>query len=108
MKSDHEDESQLWYFAYGSNLHPSIFLERRQMRPLATGWGWIEGYRLCFDIPVGPGERAVANLAADPGTRTYGALYLLTVEDFDRLDRTEGVHFEVYRRIGVEVITEGG
>jgi cation transport regulator ChaC len=108
MKSEHEHEhgSRLWYFAYGSNLHRSIFLERRQMRPLATGWGWIEGYGLCFNIPVGPGERGVANLAPEPGGRTYGALYLLTAEDFERLDRTEGVHFEVYRRMAVEVVTE--
>src|SRR5437899_1036484 len=46
MTSDHEHEhehdSRLWYFAYGSNLHRSIFLERHQMHPLAVGWGWIE------------------------------------------------------------------
>ncbi len=25
---------RIWYFAYGSNMHGSIFLERRGMRPL--------------------------------------------------------------------------
>jgi hypothetical protein len=26
----------IWYFAYGSNMSPAIFVERRGMRPLAT------------------------------------------------------------------------
>src|SRR5206468_1739048 len=80
----------------------------RQMEPLAIRWGRIEGYRLCFNIPVGPGERGVANLAIEPGAHTYGALYLLTAEAFDRLDRTEGVQFELYRRTAVQVTTENG
>src|SRR2546425_165870 len=68
----------LWYFGYGSNMHRSIFHERRRMQPLATRWGWLEGYRLRFNIPVGPGERACANLELQPEARTCGVLYLLT------------------------------
>src|SRR5438445_11642886 len=56
----------VWYFGYGSNMSRSIFCERRGMRPLATRWGWLEGYRLCFDLPIGPGVRAVANLQSSP------------------------------------------
>lgn len=98
--------THLWYFAYGSNLHSAIFIERRQMRPLEVRWGWLEGYRLCFNIPIGPGERGVANIEAESGARVCGALYLLTPEDFERLDHTEGVHAEIYRRVAVEVLTE--
>ena len=105
---DDGTHSALWYFAFGSNLHRSIFLERRRMQPLATRWGWLEGYQLCFNIPVGPGERGVANIEAAAGARTCGALYLLTPDDFDRLDRTEGVPFGVYRRHPVDVISEQG
>src|SRR5205807_3974084 len=68
----------LWYFGYGSNMSRSIFCERRGMRPLATRWGWLEGYRLCFNLPIGPGERGVANLEPEAGARTCGVLYLLT------------------------------
>lgn len=103
--SDHA--SGLWYFAYGSNLHRSIFIERRQMRPLETRWGWLDGYRLAFNIPIGPGERGVANIEPDIDARVCGVLYLLTPEDFDRLDRTEGVHVEVYRRLPVEIVSDG-
>ncbi len=97
----------LWYFGYGSNMSRSIFCERRGMRPLATRWGWLEGYRLCFNLPIGPGERGVANLEPEAGARTCGVLYLLTPEDFDRLDRSEGVHRGIYRRIPVQVLAEG-
>lgn len=97
-----------WYFAYGSNMSRAIFLERRAMHPLATRRGRLEGHRLCFNLPVGPGERGVANLAPVAGGRTWGVLYLLTGEEFDRLDRTEGVHRGFYRRAAVEVVVDGG
>lgn len=94
----------IWYFAYGSNMSPAIFVARRRMRPLETRPARIDGYRLCFDIPVGPGERGVANLAADPTGRTHGVAYLLTPEDGAHLDRTEGVHQGLYYRETVELI----
>src|SRR5262249_822597 len=96
-----------WYFAYGSNMHSAIFLGHRQMHPLAVRPGRLAHYRLCFTLPVGPGERGVANLVSEGGTRTYGVLYLLTPSDADRLDRTEGVDRGVYRRTHVEVLADG-
>ncbi len=96
------DDAHVWYFAYGSNMSPGTFLERRAMRPLETARAIIDGYRLTFDIPVGPGERAVANLAADGAARTHGVAYLLTVHDAERLDTTEGVP-RLYYRESVEV-----
>jgi len=98
----------VWYFGYGSNMHHGIFHERRRMQPLDTRWGWLEGYRLRFNIPIGPGERAVANLEADPAGRTCGVLYLLTPEDCERLDLTEGVHLGIYRRLAVDVTGHDG
>ena len=77
-------DGALWYFAYGSNMNRAIFLDRRGMHPLETRRAWLEGYRLCFNIPVGPGERGVANLEPDIAARTWGVLYLLTAEEFDR------------------------
>jgi cation transport regulator ChaC len=96
-------EELLWYFGYGSNMCPTIFLERRKMSPVETGWGWLNDYRLCFNIPVGPGERGVANLEREERERTCGVLYLLRPEDCERLDRSEGVHVGLYRRLPVEI-----
>ena len=101
-------DGRLWYFAYGSNLHRSIFVEQRKIEPYATRWGWVEDYRLRFNIPIGPGERGVANIEPETGARTYGALYLLSTEQFEHLDRTEGVNFGIYQRTPVEVVTETG
>jgi len=98
----------IWYFGYGSNMHRAIFHERRGMQPLDTRWGCLEDYRLRFNIPIGPGERAVANVEPEVGTRTCGVLYLLTPEDCERLDRTEGVHLGIYRRMAVEVAGDDG
>ena len=92
----------LWYFAYGSNMSPATFLERRGMRPLESRRAFVDGYRLSFDIPVGPGERGVANLIVDAAARTHGVAYLVTSDAAEHLDRTEGVP-HLYRRHAVEL-----
>lgn len=97
-----------WYFAYGSNMQHATFVERRGMRPTAVRRACLDGHRLCFDLPVGPGERGVANLAADPAARTWGVIYRLAPAACDFLDRTEGVDRGYYRRIAVEVTTDDG
>lgn len=97
----------IWYFAYGSNMSPATFVGRRGMAPIESRSAWIDGFRLCFDIPVGPGERGVANLLADAAARTHGVAHLLTEKDAVRLDRTEGVPF-LYARHAVGIATAGG
>jgi len=99
---------ELWYFAYGSNMSRSVFLGRRRMHPIAARRGFLDHYRLCFDLPIGPGERGVANIEPAPGARTHGVLWLISAEEFDRLDRTEAVHIGVYQRVPVEVTAEAG
>ena len=99
---------RLWYFAYGSNLCRATFIERRGMSPLEIRRGRLCGYRLAFDLPVGPGERGVANLVADPSAVTWGACYLLDPTACQYLDRTEGVHAGYYRRVDVHVVTDDG
>jgi gamma-glutamylcyclotransferase len=94
-----------WYFAYGSNMSGAIFVERRGMRPSAATWGWVDGYRLGFDLPVGPGERGVANIVCQPGARTCGVVYRISLDEAERLDRSEGVPAGFYRRIEVAVCT---
>jgi len=100
--NDHA-EPTLWYFAYGSNLDPGTFLGRRRMQPLDTRIGVLECFELRFDLPVGPGERGVANVAPREGSEVWGALYLLAHREAERLDLTEGVHAGAYRRLDIEV-----
>jgi hypothetical protein len=98
-------DGALWYFAYGSNLDRGTFLGRRRMQPLATRIGVLHDFALCFDLPVGPGERGVANVAPRAGDQVWGALYQLTDADAERLDLSEGVPRGFYRRLEVAVIT---
>ena len=97
-----------WYFGYGSNMSRNVFVERRGLRPQASRRGRLDNFRLCFNIPVGPGERAVANLEPAPGAHTWGLLHLLSPPDFERLDNSEGVPAGIYHHLNVQVITDGG
>jgi cation transport regulator ChaC len=99
---------ELWYFGYGSNVDPRTFLGRRRMRPLETRVGVLEDFALVFDLPVGKGERGMANVRPCSGTRVWGVLYRITLPDAVQLDRSEGVHRGAYRRLSVEVRVEGG
>jgi len=101
-------DETLWYFAYGSNLHDAIFRERRGICAREVRRGRLDGFRLRFNLPVGPGERGVANVEPAAGTWIFGALYLLTPSDCERLDRSEGVHVGAYRRIAVDVRLDDG
>jgi gamma-glutamylcyclotransferase len=94
----------IWYFAYGSNMQRATFVERRGMRPQRSLAGRLHGYRLTFDLPVGPGERGVANLTADVACVTHGVLHLISAEELAILDRTEGVHNNYYARAAVAVV----
>jgi cation transport regulator ChaC len=103
-----ETKSLTWYFGYGSNMNRGIFENRRGMRPIQEQTALLENYRLCFNLPIGRGERGVANLEPHPGARTWGVLYLITTEQAEHLDRTEGVSRGGYRRIPVSLFVDAG
>ena len=98
----------LWYFAYGSNLCRATFVDRRGMRPLDARRARLDGHRLTFELPIGRGERGVANLPQDPAASTWGVCYLLEPAACEHLDRTEGVSNGWYRRLHVTVAAEDG
>jgi len=87
-----------WYFAYGSNMHDSAFLERRRMRPLEWQAACLKGYRLRFNLDGTPrGRSAPANICPDPDTEVWGVLYRITQKDMLRLNLSEGVPGGAYR-----------
>jgi cation transport regulator ChaC len=100
--------ARVWYFAYGSNMQRATFVERRGMRPLRSIRAELAGYRLTFDLPVGPGERGVANLVADPSAVVCGVAHRITMRELAFLDQTEGVPHGVYERVGVELAGPDG
>jgi len=100
-------EDLIWYLAYGSNMNRGVFEGRRGMRPVQARVAMLDNYRLRFNLAIGPGERAVANLEAQAGARIWGVVYLVTVEQSEHLDRTEGVPRGAYRRTPVSAIVDG-
>lgn len=93
----------VWYFAYGANMHDSAFRERRGMRPLEWRPGRVAGYRLRFNLEGRPkGRAAPANLCADPGAEVWGVLYRITRLGLLRLDATEGVPGRRYRHLWLD------
>jgi gamma-glutamylcyclotransferase len=100
---------EVWYFAYGSNMHDSAFRERRGMRPLDWRAGRIRGYRLRFNLDGRPvGKAAPANICADPNGEVWGVLYKLTRRDLVRLDSTEGVPGRYYRHLWADAEDKEG
>ena len=84
----------LFYFAYGSNLHPGRMATRC---PAAKylGPAKLPNYRLV--------ERLNADIEYDVGSWVYGGLYAITPEDLTRLDAFEG-YPKAYRRLSLEVV----
>ena len=100
---------EIWYFAYGANMHDSAFRVRRGIQPLEHHSGRIKGYRLRFNIEGRPGGKAApANLHPEPDAEVWGVLYRITKRDLVRLDSTEGVPGRGYRHVVVEAEDRNG
>ena len=103
LRLDGRPNEQVWYFAFGANMHDSAFRERRGMRPLAWRPGRVRGYRFRFNLEGRPrGKAAPANISPDPDAEVWGVLYLLTRAGLVHLDSTEGVPGRRYRHLWVE------
>jgi cation transport regulator ChaC len=89
---------EIWYFAYGSNMHKETFVGRRRIKPLECRVGRISGYRLRFNLEGRPkGKAAPANICPDGGNEVWGVLYRITRRDLLRLNSTEGIPGRGYR-----------
>jgi cation transport regulator ChaC len=94
---------EIWYFAYGSNMHDRAFRIRRGIRALEYRTVRVEGFRLRFNLAGRPiGKSAPANLFRDPAAEVWGVLYRITRRDLLHLDATEGVPGRGYRHIEIE------
>jgi cation transport regulator ChaC len=89
---------EIWYFAYGSNMHESAFIQRRRMKPSERRVGRIKNYQLRFNLEGRPlGKAAPANICPANGKEVWGVLYKVTRRELLRLDSTEGVPGRGYR-----------
>jgi gamma-glutamylcyclotransferase len=88
-------DEEIWYFAYGANIHDSAFRTMRGMNPSEWRPGLIRGYRLRFNLTAG--KTAYANVCPDRFAEVWGVLYKITRRDLLRLEATEGVPWGGYR-----------
>ncbi len=94
---------EIWYFAFGANMHDSAFRERRGMRPIEWRPGCVKGYRLRFNLEGRPrGKAAPANISSDRAAEVWGVLYKITRADLLHLDSTEGVPGRRYRHLWLD------
>ena len=99
----------VWYFAYGSNVHPDAFRGRRRMQPSEWRVGRIPGYRLRFNLDGRPrGRSAPANIEADPTAEVWGVLYQITRQQLVWLDTTEGFPGYGYQHLWVDAEDSDG
>ena len=100
---------EVWYFAFGANMHDSAFRERRGMSPLEWRAGRVRGYRLRFNLDGRPrGKAAPANIAADAHADVWGVLYRITRAGLVHLDRTEGMPGARYRHLWLDAEDANG
>ncbi len=103
LRIDGGPDDQIWYFAFGANMHDSAFRQRRGMRPADWRPGRLRGYRLRFNLEGRPiGKAAPANISPDPEAEVWGVLYRISRADLVRLDSTEGVPGRRYRQLWAE------
>ncbi len=106
---DGHPDDEVWYFAYGANMHDSAFRDRRKMQPLEWRAGRILGYRLRFNLEGRPkGRAAPANISADEDAEVWGVLYRLTRRELVRLSASEGIPGWRYRPIWLAAEDIGG
>jgi len=99
-------KSDIWYFAYGSNLFRDRMHERtgpiRKSLPAV-----LNGYLLAFNKSGKDGE-IYANIVPHKVATVLVVVYLCNYEAMDRLDAWEGVSGGHYRREPVQVKTIAG
>lgn len=109
LRIDGGPDDDVWYFAFGANMHDSAFRDRRGMRPAEWRTGCIRGYRLRFNLEGRPkGKAAPANISPDPEAEVWGVLYRISRADLVHLDSTEGVPGRRYRHLWLEAEDKDG
>lgn len=91
------EETDVVYFAYGSNMKYSRIAERVG-RVVSLGKGSLDGYELRFN-KFGIDGTGKANIVPNEDQTVYGVLYRCTNRQIDALDQFEGVPNHYTREI---------
>jgi len=97
--------SEVWYFAYGSNMQADTFRGRRGVEWARAMPVRARGWRLVLDKPpLLPGAAtSYANIVPDPDAEVLGVAYHVTEHDLAHIELTEGVAIGNYERVAIDV-----
>ena len=98
--------SDVWYFAYGSNLSKGRKQERTGLIRCSHRVR-LTGYRLAFNKKATKGS-VYANIVRKEESEVWGVIYLCNPEAMATLDRLEGVMGGHYERVLVAVELDDG
>ncbi len=101
------DNSEILYFAYGSNLDPERMKQRIGRIPTSQR-ARLPNYRLAFNKRASGDAGVYANIVQETDREDWGVIYRCTHEEMDVLDKCEGVASGHYRRHYVSVELEDG
>lgn len=101
--------ARVWYFAYGSNMHPGTFRGRRGIVAERAVAARLPGWQLVLDKPpILPTGEAMANVVEQADSQVVGVAYAITPNDLAHVDLTEGVLIGNYARVAVQVVPLDG
>ena len=95
------------YAAYASNLDPAR-MGRRCPHSILRTTGWLTGWRLTFGGEDLGWDGALSTIVEDPLEQVFVAVYDVTREDEQDLDRWEAADSGLYRKTRVRVATLTG
>lgn len=98
--------SDIWYFAYGSNMCKARIEERLKRLPESRRC-CLSGYRFAFNKRGKDRGQIYANIVLDPNDRVEGVVYRCTQAEIGLIDHYEGVKDGHYVRQPVDVAVDG-
>lgn len=96
-----KDQKTYLYFGYGSNLLAERI--QRNTGAIRAGIGKLKHYRLDFDFYSNRWQGYAATIVPDDNHDVWGALWNITQNDLDNLDRQEGIDQNIYFRFFTQV-----
>jgi len=93
---------EIGYFAYSLHIDPRA-MRKWNIRLRSQGVGFLEGYRLSFDVLEDEyftfEKRGLANIVPSAHAVVEGVIYRIGETDLPKLDAISGVHsFKYYRK----------
>ena len=93
------------YFAFGSNMLEERMRNRCPSALTIKEIGLVANYRLVFNRKGDYENGGVASIVSESGVSVYGAIYAISKDEMESLDKIESPNGDAYFRKEIEVET---